>query len=54
MVAGGLAFYYAEKGGVIIIKRHTDLTAINLSWSMDFVSDQLFDGKKIQSVDCSG
>ena len=24
MVAGGLAFYYGEKGGVIIINEYTD------------------------------
>ena len=28
----------------------TDLTAINQSWSMDFVSDQLFDGKRFRAL----
>ncbi|MPM95037.1 hypothetical protein SDC9_142188 [bioreactor metagenome] len=28
----------------------TDLIAINQSWSMDFVSDQLFDGKKFRAL----
>ena len=29
MVAGGLAFYYAKKGGVIIIKGYTDWGGIS-------------------------
>lgn len=28
----------------------TDLTSINQSWSMDFVSDQLFDGKRFRAL----
>lgn len=27
-----------------------DLTSINQSWSMDFVSDQLFDGKRFRAL----
>jgi len=28
----------------------TDIKAINQSWSMDFVSDQLFDGKRFRAL----